>query len=51
MLCDSRVLAKQLPFKEVYGSGAQGFPSGRNTNEGMAELEDFERIPSLAFSV
>jgi hypothetical protein len=27
------------------------FPNGRNTNEGVAELEDFERIPSLAFSV
>jgi hypothetical protein len=27
------------------------FPIGWNTDEGMAELEDFERIPSLAFSV
>ena len=29
----------------------QGFSDGRNTNEGMEELGDFKRIPSLALSV
>jgi hypothetical protein len=38
MLFDSRVYAKQSPFKDEYGSGLQGFSDGRNTNAVMLKL-------------